>query len=132
MTFIPALYIKYCIAITFTYYFIYPCDFLYFVEFSTALLFGIVFGGILGVTLIIILLVFILNYLQTRGIHIYLIIIWFSYKLLKLSNYDFYPTALKDCQGIVFTHGVWMGERAPGRVGGQREKVCPGCISDTW
>ena len=22
---------------------------------------------------------------------------------------SFYPTALKGCQGIVFTHGVWMG-----------------------
>ena len=21
----------------------------------------------------------------------------------------FYPTALKGCRGIVFTHGVWMG-----------------------
>ena len=34
-----------------------------------------------------------------------------------------YPTALKGCQGIVFTHGVRMGRR--------REKVCPGCISET-
>ena len=24
---------------------------------------------------------------------------------------DFYPTALKGCRGIVFTHGVWMGVR---------------------
>ena len=31
----------------------------------------------------------------------------------------FYPTALKGCRGIVFTHG------------GRREKVCPGCISET-
>ena len=35
----------------------------------------------------------------------------------------FYPTALKGCQGIVFTHGVRMGR--------QLEKVCPGCISET-
>ena len=27
-----------------------------------------------------------------------------------LSN--FYPTALKGCQGIVLTYGVWMGRRA--------------------
>ena len=32
----------------------------------------------------------------------------------------FYPTALKDCRGIVFTHGVRMGGRA-----------CPGYISET-
>ena len=46
----------------------------------------------------------------------------------------FYPTALKGCWGIVFTHGVRMGGRpvgqAGGRVGGRREKVCPGCISE--
>ena len=35
----------------------------------------------------------------------------------------FYPTALKGCRGIVFTHGV--------RMGGRREIVCPGCISET-
>ena len=34
-----------------------------------------------------------------------------------------YPTALKGCRGIVFTHGV--------RAGGRREKVCPACISET-
>ena len=39
----------------------------------------------------------------------------------------FYPTAVKGCRGIVFTHGVWMGRWA----GGQREKVCPGSISET-
>ena len=39
----------------------------------------------------------------------------------------FYPTTLKGCRGIVFTHGVRMG----GRVGGRREIVCPGCISET-
>ena len=36
------------------------------------------------------------------------------------------PTALKGCQAIVFTHAVWMGG-----WGGWREKVCPGCISET-
>ena len=41
--------------------------------------------------------------------------------------FTFYPTVLKGCQGIVFTHGVRMG----GCPGGQREKVCPGCISET-
>ena len=41
--------------------------------------------------------------------------------------YNFYPTALKGCQGIVFTHGVQIG----GWVGRRREKVCPGCISET-
>ena len=39
----------------------------------------------------------------------------------------FYPTVLKGCRGIVFTHGIRMG----GRMGGWREKVCPGCISET-
>ena len=39
----------------------------------------------------------------------------------------FYPTALKGCRGIVFTHGVRRG----GRSGGRREIVCPGCISET-
>ena len=39
----------------------------------------------------------------------------------------FYPTALKGCWGIVFTHCVQM----VGRVDGRREKVCPGCISET-
>ena len=37
---------------------------------------------------------------------------------------NFYPTALKRCRGIVFTHGVRMGGWAAG-------KVCPGCISET-
>ena len=40
---------------------------------------------------------------------------------------SFYPTALKGCQGIVFTHGVRMDEL----VGGQQEKVRPYCISET-
>ena len=42
--------------------------------------------------------------------------------------YAFYPTALKGCRGIVFTHGVQMGGRASGRAAG---KVCLGCISET-
>ena len=33
---------------------------------------------------------------------------------LKLLEINFYPTALKGCRGIVFTHGVWMN----GWVGG--------------
>ena len=51
----------------------------------------------------------------------------------------FYPTALKDYQGIVFS--LWcldgrVGRWAGGRLGrwaecGRREKVCPGCISKT-
>ena len=31
---------------------------------------------------------------------------------------SFYPTALKGCRGIVFTHGVRMGGRAGGRAAG--------------
>ena len=46
-------------------------------------------------------------------------------------SHSFYPTALKGCRGIVFTHGVRMGGRACGWAGGQREIVCPGCISET-
>ena len=37
---------------------------------------------------------------------------------------SFYPTALKGCQGTVFTHDVQMG----GWVAG---KICLGCISET-
>ena len=33
--------------------------------------------------------------------------------------YHFYPTALKGCWGIVFTHGVRMGRRAGGRAAGK-------------
>ena len=40
----------------------------------------------------------------------------------------FYPTALKGCRGIVFTHGARMGGRSSGRAAG---KVCPACISGT-
>ena len=36
----------------------------------------------------------------------------------------FYPTALTGCQGIVFT-------MLSGWVGGWREIVCPGCLSET-
>ena len=36
-----------------------------------------------------------------------------SYGKIKLL--DFYPTALKGCRGIVFTHGVRMGGRAAGK-----------------
>ena len=43
-----------------------------------------------------------------------------------------YPTALKGCRGIVFTHGVRMGGHPGGRVGGRAVgKSCPGCISET-
>ena len=34
----------------------------------------------------------------------------------------FYPTALKGCQGIVFTHGVQMGGRVCSLVGGGGKK----------
>ena len=37
-----------------------------------------------------------------------------STRFLNL-DYSFYPTALKGCQGIVFTHGVRMDGRAAGR-----------------
>ena len=33
--------------------------------------------------------------------------------------FTFYPTALKGCRGIVFTHGVRMGGRPGGRLGGR-------------
>ena len=42
----------------------------------------------------------------------------------KPSSIYCYPTALKGCQGIVFTHSV----RMCGRAGLRREKVCPACI----
>ena len=47
--------------------------------------------------------------------------------LLEYVQADFYPKALKVCQGIVFTHDVWMG----GWPGRWREEVCPTCISET-
>ena len=31
------------------------------------------------------------------------------------NHFFFYPTALKGCWGIVFTHGVWMGGRVAGK-----------------
>ena len=49
----------------------------------------------------------------------------------SLGYTPFYPTALKGCRGIVFTHGVRMGWRAGVLSGGRWEKVCPGCISET-
>ena len=42
--------------------------------------------------------------------------------------FGFYPTALKGCRGIVFTHGVHLGVWLGGRA---QEKVCPDCISET-
>ena len=44
-------------------------------------------------------------------------------RLIWYGNNNFYPTALKSCQGIVFTHVV--------TAGGRQEKVCPGCISES-
>ena len=54
--------------------------------------------------------------------------LWMSVQLKepyvsKMVIITFYPTALKGCEGNVFTHGVRMGR--------QREKVCPPCISET-
>ena len=46
--------------------------------------------------------------------------------LLLIQGTFFYPTALKGCWGIVFTHGVQMG--GGGWAAG---KVCPACISET-
>ena len=51
--------------------------------------------------------------------------------MLHTFCYTFYPTALNDCRGIVFTHGVRMGGRTGGWVDGWQEKVCLGCISET-
>ena len=34
--------------------------------------------------------------------------------LMFTNSFHFYPTALKGCWGIVFTHGVRMGGRAAG------------------
>ena len=48
---------------------------------------------------------------------------FFKPLLLLLLVFLCTQTALKGCRGIVFSHGV--------RVGGRREKVCPGCISET-
>ena len=35
----------------------------------------------------------------------------------------FYPTALKGCRGIVFTHGVQMGGRVGGRGGNSLSRL---------
>ena len=32
--------------------------------------------------------------------------------------YNFTPTALKGCWGIIFIHGVWIGRRAAGSLSG--------------
>ena len=42
------------------------------------------------------------------------------------SYLPFYPTTLKGCGGIIFTHGVRMGIRAVGLVGGWRGKSLSG------
>ena len=58
----------------------------------------------------------------------------FNPKIMIPVIITFYPTALKGCWGIVFTHGVRMGKRAGGRAScraGGKEKVCPGSISET-
>ena len=39
--------------------------------------------------------------------------------ILYCQRVPFYPTALKGCRGIVFTHGVRMGGRPGGRAGGR-------------
>ena len=36
-------------------------------------------------------------------------------RLVFVCKKAFYPTALKDCRGIVFTHGVWMGGWVAGK-----------------
>ena len=42
-----------------------------------------------------------------------------NYRTTAISNSPhFYPTALKGCRGIVFTHGVRIGGRAGGRAAG--------------
>ena len=47
------------------------------------------------------------------GISDAIFVVYFS-----IESLHFYPTALKGCQGIVFTHGVRMGGRAGVRAGG--------------
>ena len=58
--------------------------------------------------------------------------IYCSVKTLGMGQQHFYPTALKGCPGIVFTHGVRMGRWADiwsgRRVAG---KVCLGYISES-
>ena len=60
-----------------------------------------------------------------HGVH--MVVQMFVVYILQRNCKVFYPTALKGCPGIFFTHGVRMG----GRAGGRQEKVCPGCISET-
>ena len=40
--------------------------------------------------------------------------IWDTSMYYTCEDLAFYPTALKGCRGIVFTHGVRMGGRAGG------------------
>ena len=47
-----------------------------------------------------------------KSLHIVLCVVLVDYAVLA---YCFYPTALKGCWGIVFTHGVRMGGRAAGK-----------------
>ena len=51
------------------------------------------------------------------AIFIYLILLpcQYGHILKSFSLYPFYPTALKGCRGIVFTHGVEMGRRVAGK-----------------
>ena len=42
-----------------------------------------------------------------------------KYEILTKCKLFYYPTALKSCQGIVFTHGVRMGGQAGGRAAGK-------------
>ena len=58
-------------------------------------------------------------------------LIFYEHTAHVIYTTHFYPTALNGCRGIVFTHGVRMVGRAGGRMGGRREIVCPGCISET-
>ena len=54
------------------------------------------------------------------SMHFYIIVLFPLTAILQLINFTasyflvFYPTALKGCRGIVFTHGVRMGGRASG------------------
>ena len=50
------------------------------------------------------------------------------------SQWGFYPTALKGCKGIVFTHGVQMGVRraAGNRLSGLYLRNHKVCEVDTW
>ena len=51
------------------------------------------------------------------------IFIYFSNtRCFRFQFYNFYPTALRGCWGIVFTHGVWMGTRGGGGWAGSGKK----------